>query len=132
MCVEARLAEMHLGVDHAGQHVQARAVDPLGRASARDRSPIAAMAPSRMPTSRRAAAVLIDDGAALENEIEGLGHAALLAVAETGAYCARLLMCLHQRIGNAHAERKLAAQFDGDADASRKPHGPWRRPRSGR
>ena len=29
MCVEARLAEMHLAVDDAGQDVQARAVDHL-------------------------------------------------------------------------------------------------------
>jgi hypothetical protein len=45
------LAEMHLGVDHAGQDVQALAVDHLGgRACAEP--PIAAMRPLLMPMSR--------------------------------------------------------------------------------
>ncbi len=48
---EARLAEMHMAVDHAGQHVQAAAVDHLA-ADARDKSPIAAKRLPRTPMSR--------------------------------------------------------------------------------
>ena len=70
---EAGLAEMHLGVDHAGQDVQAAAIDgPAGRRLrqvAERGDPAAGDA-----DVARALAVVIDDGAALEDEVEGLGH----------------------------------------------------------
>ena len=69
----AGLAEMHLGVDHARQHMQAAAVDRLARRRRRQvadrRDP-----PAAMPRSRAAFAVVIDDGAALEDQIVGLRH----------------------------------------------------------
>ena len=52
LVLQPRLAEMHLGVDHAGQHVQARGIDRLAAAAAADRLPIAAMRPPRTPMSR--------------------------------------------------------------------------------
>ena len=48
---QAGLAEMNLGVDDAGQDVQAAAIDPLARARRRD-APISAILPSKTPMSR--------------------------------------------------------------------------------
>ena len=49
---QAGLAEMHLGVDHAGQDVQALAVDDLGGRRPAERTPIAAIRPSVTARSR--------------------------------------------------------------------------------
>ena len=73
---EARLAEMHLGVDHARQHVQAAAVDHLagrGAGEVADRRDAAA----RDAEVAHALAVVIDDGAALEDQVVALGHSNL-------------------------------------------------------
>ena len=53
-------------------------VDHLARAVRRERSPIAAMRPSRMPISRDAVAVVVDDGCALDDHVEAVSHAARL------------------------------------------------------
>ena len=49
--VEAGLAEMDLGVDDAGEDVEAAAVDGVVSGVGRSRSPRAAMRPSRVATS---------------------------------------------------------------------------------
>ena len=72
--VEAGLAEMHLGVDHAGQDVQAR-----GNRSVSAGRRLRQVAERRDPAAgdadiARALAVVIDDGAALEDQVEALGH----------------------------------------------------------
>ena len=74
---EARLAEMHLGVDHARQDVQATAVDRLPAGF-----PVQ-IAERSDPPARNADiagdfAVLIDDNPALEDEIVSLRHALFL------------------------------------------------------
>ncbi len=69
----ARLAKMHLAVDHAGQHVQTGAIDPLaGRSCAQiaDRSD-AAFADADVTLGD---SILIDDRAPRKNEIECLRH----------------------------------------------------------
>ena len=81
LVLEPGLAEMHLRVDDAGQDVEAGAVDRLAGRAARDRSPIAAMRPPATPMSRARAAVVVDHGAALEEEVEALRHRGLLAAA---------------------------------------------------
>ena len=78
---QAGLAEMHLGVDHARQHMQAPAVDHL---TGRSRRQVAdrGNAPAGDGEIAHAFAVVVDDGAALEDEVEALGHfqsAALVA-----------------------------------------------------
>ncbi len=73
MWVEAGLAEMDLGVDHARQHVQAVAVDGFtGRSAGKpaDRRDLA-VADADVAHPR---AVLVDDGAAGENQVEAVGH----------------------------------------------------------
>src|SRR4051812_3052733 len=67
---------MHVAVDHAGQDVQAAAIDDLGRRRAD-------IADCCDPAARNgeislALAVLVDDRAALENEVETACHHALL------------------------------------------------------
>ena len=67
------LAEMHLGVDHARQDMQAAAIDRLARGRRRQ------VADRRDPPGcdaevARRFAVVIDDGAALEDQIVGLRH----------------------------------------------------------
>ena len=54
-------------------------------AEAGDRSPIAAMRPSVTPMSRRPLAVLVDDRAALQDEVVGRRHAAPAALAAASA-----------------------------------------------
>ena len=61
-----RLAEMHLAVDHARQHVQGPCSRTRRPAAARARSPYRAMRPAVTPTVPDAYAVLVHDGAALE------------------------------------------------------------------
>ena len=79
MCVGARLAEMHLGVDHAGQQMQPAAIDHLAGGCARqiaDRGDTAgAHAEVAQPL-----AVMIDDGAALEDQVVGVGHAGICLI----------------------------------------------------
>ena len=74
LCSSARLAEMHLAVDHAGQDVQAAAVDRLaGRrlAEIADRGD----ASVRDADVAQAVAVMVDDGAACQDEVVGRRHA---------------------------------------------------------
>ena len=71
---QARLAEMHLAVDHARQHMQAAAVDHLTGGSPRQ------VADRRKPAGPNTEvagghAVLIDHGAALEDQVVGVSHA---------------------------------------------------------
>ena len=67
----ARLAEMHLAVDDAGQDVKPGAVDGLGRASAaKAAEPGDPAVPDGDIADR--GAVVIDDGSAFQNEIIGL------------------------------------------------------------
>ena len=75
--VEAGLAEMHLRVDDARQDVQAPAVD-LPPAEACERSPIAAIRPRADADVALDASVMVHDGAALEDQVEGLGHGNLI------------------------------------------------------
>ena len=77
LVVEARLAEMHLGVDDAGQDVQAPALD-LPRCGgpgqvADGGDPAVANADVALH-----APVVIHDGAAFEDQVEGLGHGNLI------------------------------------------------------
>ena len=72
---QARLAEMHMAVDDARQEVQAAAVDHLAGGGARkiaDRGKAAA-ADAEIA---QAFAVLVDHGAAFEDEVVGFGHLA--------------------------------------------------------
>jgi hypothetical protein len=59
---EARLAKVHLGVDHAGQDVQAGAVDDFGRRGL-SKSADCCNAATRDGNVAHALAVLIDHGA---------------------------------------------------------------------
>jgi hypothetical protein len=70
---QPRIAEVHLGVDHAGQQVQAAAIDHLPGGGLREvaEGGDAAIGDAEIA---HAFAVLIDDGAALENEVEASGH----------------------------------------------------------
>ena len=70
---EARLAEMHLGVDHARQQMQVAAFDHLGRRGVRK---VADGRESAAPDAEIAQSfpVLVDDGAALEDQVVGFGH----------------------------------------------------------
>src|SRR5258707_9174137 len=57
-----RFAEMHLGVDHAGQDVQALAIDDFARAGGAERTDFGD-SPTRNTDVADALAVLVDDGA---------------------------------------------------------------------
>ncbi len=70
---QARLAEMHLRVHHAGQDVQALAVDHLGRRGLPERTD-RGDPPVGDGDVAHALAVLIDHGAGLQNQIVGLAH----------------------------------------------------------
>jgi len=67
------LAEMHLGVDHPRQDVQTAAVDDLAR---RGRRQIADRRnrPAGDADVAHAFAVVVDDGAALQDEVVSVGH----------------------------------------------------------
>src|SRR5205807_1426416 len=70
---QPRFAEMHLGVDHSRQDVQAVAVDRLAGACPRqiaERRDAAA----RYGEITRDRAILVDDGTAFEEKIERLCH----------------------------------------------------------
>src|SRR5262249_2488475 len=73
LVLQPRLAEVHLRVDHARQDVEAASVDDLGRrgagevAQCRNPSTADADVPLRPP-------VMVDDGAAVEDEVVGGGH----------------------------------------------------------
>ncbi len=70
---EARLAEMHLAVDHARQQMQAAAVDHLAGRGARQIADGREAAGANAEIAH-ALAVVVDDGAALEDQIVGFGH----------------------------------------------------------
>ena len=87
--VSAGLAEMHLGVDHARQHMQPAAVDHLAGRSRRqvaDRGDAAA----GDGEVAHAFAVVIDDGGALEDQVVALGHSNRAALVTVAASALRL------------------------------------------
>jgi hypothetical protein len=70
---QARLAKMHLGIDHARQQMQSLAINDLAGGS------LSQVADRRETAGAdadiaQAIAVLVDDGAALENQIVAVGH----------------------------------------------------------
>ncbi|MHC2640217.1 hypothetical protein ACVJGB_003085 [Bradyrhizobium liaoningense] len=73
LVLQPGLAEMHLRVHHAGQDVQALAVDHLRGAALRQR-PQLGDATARDADVANGLAVLVDHGAALEDHIETLAH----------------------------------------------------------
>ena len=70
---EARLTKVHLGVDHARQDVQAGTVNNVG---GRGAGQIAERhnPPLTYPNVAYADAVMVDDGAAFEDQIEAMRH----------------------------------------------------------
>ena len=70
---EAGLAKMHLGVHHAGQDVQALAVDHLGGRGLAERADFGDAAVPEADIAH-ALAVLIDHGAGFQNHVKVLGH----------------------------------------------------------
>ena len=74
---EAGLAEMHLGIDHAGQHVQAAAVDHLRGRGLRQVADGGDAAAGDGEIAH-ALPVVVDDGAAPEQEIAAYGHSSRL------------------------------------------------------
>jgi hypothetical protein len=64
---------MHMAVDDAGQHMQTAAVDDLTGAGARKIADHGKTAAADAEIAD-ALAVLVDDGAAFEDEIVGFGH----------------------------------------------------------
>ena len=75
---QARLAKMHLRVDHAGQDVQALAVDHLGGRGLSERADRSDAAIGDGDVAH-ALAVLIDHGAGFQNGIKSLTHRFLSA-----------------------------------------------------
>ena len=69
----ARLAKMHLRVDHARQDVQTLGVDDLAGRGPRQVADLGDFAGADADIAR-ADSILIDQNAALENQIESLGH----------------------------------------------------------
>ncbi len=69
----ARLAEMHLRVDDAGQNMQAATVDRLTGRGARQIADFGDLAVAKADVAR-ALAVLIDERAAGEDDVEDLRH----------------------------------------------------------
>ncbi|GAB4522317.1 MAG: hypothetical protein Tsb0010_06560 [Parvularculaceae bacterium] len=65
----ARLAEMHLAVNDAGEHVEPGAVDGFGRKARVYRADLRDTATLHCDVAR-ALAVMIDDGSVFENQIE--------------------------------------------------------------
>ena len=70
---EARLAEMHMAVDHARQQMQAPAIDRLAGGSARKVADGGKLT-SMDANIAGALTVVIDHGAAFEDQIVGFGH----------------------------------------------------------
>ena len=70
---EARLAEMHMAVDHARQQMQAAAIDHLAGRGARKVADGGKPAAANAEVARTLA-VLVDDGAALEDQVVAFGH----------------------------------------------------------
>ena len=81
LVVEPRLAEMNLRVDDTGQDVQAPTIDDAGRIVMREVADGGDPAAAHAHIAVRPA-VMIHDGAALEDEVEGLGHGDLSLEAE--------------------------------------------------
>ncbi len=73
LLLQPGLAEMHLRIHHAGQDVQALAVDHLGGGSLRQRADLGNAAVDDADIAGPLA-VLVDDSAALEDHVETLGH----------------------------------------------------------
>jgi folate-binding protein YgfZ len=117
----AGLAEMHLRVDDAWQDVQAPAVHHLagggGRQVADRRDGVLADADVPLRPS-----VLVDDGSALENAVEGLGHGALrgcgraLEVSAGAAYVTRAARATGAGMPTAHLTDRGIVRVSG-ADA---------------
>ncbi|MGY4362129.1 hypothetical protein ACVW0J_008622 [Bradyrhizobium sp. i1.7.7] len=72
-CSSPGCAEMHLGVHHARQDVEALAVDHLSGGGLRERAQLRDAAVGDADIANTLA-VLVDDGAAFEDHIEALGH----------------------------------------------------------
>ena len=68
---------MHLGVDDAGQDMQARRVDGLARHALADRADLGDAAVPDADIGEPLAS-MIDDGRAFEDKIEGFGQGLLL------------------------------------------------------
>jgi hypothetical protein len=75
--IQARLAEMHLGVDNARQDVQPPALDFPRRGGMRQVAD-GGDAPVAHADVALHASVVIDDDATLEDQVEGLGHGNLI------------------------------------------------------
>ena len=75
LVLQAGLAEMDLAVDHARQDVKAAAIDPLAGGSLSER-PDAGDAAADDADVAKARAVLVDDGAACQDDVEGGCHGA--------------------------------------------------------
>ena len=73
LLLQPGLAEMHLRVHHAGQDVQALAVDHLRGGSLGQRADLGNAAVDDADIAG-SLAVLVDDSAALEDHVETLGH----------------------------------------------------------
>ncbi len=73
LLLQARLAEMHLGVDDARQHVEVGGIDDLGGAGACQPAD-GGDAPLADADVALAAAVVTDDRAAFDEDVEGFGH----------------------------------------------------------
>ena len=71
LLLQPRLAEMHLGVDDARQHVEVGGIDDLGRAGACQPAD-GGDAPLADADVALAAAVVIDDRAAFDEDVEGV------------------------------------------------------------
>ena len=74
---EAGLAKMHVAVDHARQEMQAAAVDHFGGRGAREVADGGKTAAADAEIAG-ALAVLVDDGAALEDQVVGFGHVSVV------------------------------------------------------
>ena len=123
------LAEMHLGVDHAGQDMQPPAVDHLAGRRWRkvaDRRDTA----GGTPMSRDALAVLIDDDAALEDHVEALGHVQRLPRRPRGPCCLHLSAYVPPRVPARDSMAKPQRTATENCHESSVSSGSWRGARS--
>ena len=71
---KAGLTEMNVAIDHTGQKVQTAAIDGLARRGSRQVADRGKPAGADAEIAR-ALAVVIDDGAAFEDQVVGVSHA---------------------------------------------------------
>ncbi len=115
----ARLAEMHLRVDDAGQNMQPRAIDALGCRGAREIADFGDLAMPE-PDVAQPLAVMIDQNAAGQNRVEALGHR--LAPCLQGGGAARNVRSLSR----ARRLRRLDGNLRETHVESSAPHSPPR------